>query len=120
MGSSLTGRLTQAKTQKVDGRSWRWRLIISKRNFYAAIFEKLRLSCEHRLIVSRLAPGKVLFWACRRFWAGTKTLAMSFQYIANPSLMPGASPSLLLDGDEPAEPDGLRAGRTKLPPWRER
>ena len=54
------------------------------------------------------------------FRLGTKKLAISLQYVANPSPMPGASPSLLLDGDEPAEFDGLRAGHAKLPPWRER
>ncbi len=67
-----------------------------------------------------VAPGKVLFWARRRFWLGTKKLAISFRYVANPSPMPGSSPTLLLDGDEPAEFDGLRAGHAKLPPWRER
>jgi len=35
--------------------------------------------------------------------------------------MLGASPSLLLDGKEPAEFDtNLRASHTTLPPWRER
>jgi len=52
---------------------------------------------------------------------GAKKLAISFQYVANPSPMPGASPTLLLDGDEPVEFDpGPRAGHTKLPLWRER
>jgi hypothetical protein len=70
-----------------------------------------------------VASGQVLFWARRRvlFWAGTKKLAISFQYVANPSPMLGTSPTLLLDGEKPAEFDtGPRAGHAKLPRWRER
>lgn len=70
-----------------------------------------------------VAPGKVLFCASRRvlFWTGTKKLAISFQYVASSSPMPGAFPSLLLDGEKSAEFDTApRAGHTKLPRWRER
>jgi len=53
--------------------------------------------------------------------AGTKELTICFQYVANPSPSLGASPQLLLDGEEPSGSDAApRAGQAALPRWRER
>ena len=70
-----------------------------------------------------VTAGKVLFRADTKFvfWTRTKKLTISYQYVASQSPNPGASPQLLLDGEEPAHFDAApRAGHAALPPWRER
>jgi hypothetical protein len=70
-----------------------------------------------------VTAGKVLFWADTKvvFWTRTKKLAISYRYVPSQSPYPGASPQLLLDGEEPARFDAApQAGHAALPPWRER
>jgi hypothetical protein len=69
-----------------------------------------------------IIPGKVLFRVETKFlfWTRTKELAVSYQFIADPTPVLGPSPKLLVDGVEPEPPTGRMAGRTALPRWGER
>jgi len=56
-----------------------------------AAIRKAALTLQAPIDRVEVASGKVLFWARRRvpFWGGTKKLAISFQYVANPARCSG-------------------------------
>ena len=69
-----------------------------------------------------LIAKKIVFRARSRFlfWARTRRLAISYKYIASRSGYPGASPSLLLNGENTYLFNAVPRQHPALPPWGER